>query len=137
VKVAEADMLQSELQRLREDNADLKRRLADVPSLETAKKNADARADQLEQKMEDMLKERVAAKEAELNATYDERLRNYEDRCVSCWTDLWRGLICLAQRTRLAASGHTCEGAVERLARVERVDTGQVARSLGTPRYVM
>ncbi|KAH7108574.1 CASP C terminal-domain-containing protein [Auriculariales sp. MPI-PUGE-AT-0066] len=80
VKVAEADVLQSELQRLREDNADLKRRLTDVPSLETARKNAETRADQLEEKMEEMLRERVAAKENELNAIYDERLRNYEDR---------------------------------------------------------
>lgn len=30
-----------------------------------------------------MLADKVAAKEAELHATYDERLRNYEERCVS------------------------------------------------------
>ena len=72
--------LQSELQRLRDDNAELKRRLADLPSLEASRKTAEARADQLEEKMEDMLRERVTAKENELNATYDERLRNYEDR---------------------------------------------------------
>lgn len=32
--------------------------------------------------MEEQITEKVAAKEAELNATYDERLRNYEDRSV-------------------------------------------------------
>lgn len=30
--------------------------------------------------MEEMISEKVASKEAELHATYDERLRNYEDR---------------------------------------------------------
>ena len=30
--------------------------------------------------MEDMISEKVDQKEAELHATYDERLRNYEDR---------------------------------------------------------
>jgi homeobox protein cut-like len=30
--------------------------------------------------MEDMVVEKVAAKEAELHATYDERLRNYDER---------------------------------------------------------
>lgn len=30
--------------------------------------------------MEDMIRDKVASKEAELHATYDERLRNYEDR---------------------------------------------------------
>jgi len=32
--------------------------------------------------MEEMIQERVSQKENELNATYDERLRNYEERCV-------------------------------------------------------
>lgn len=30
--------------------------------------------------MEDMIADRVGAKEAELHATYDERLRNYDER---------------------------------------------------------
>lgn len=33
--------------------------------------------------MEEMIQEKVVQKEAELNATYDERLRNYEERCVT------------------------------------------------------
>lgn len=32
--------------------------------------------------MEDMIGERVSAKEAALHATYDERLRNYDERYV-------------------------------------------------------
>ena len=32
--------------------------------------------------MEEMIQEKVVQKEAELNATYDERLRNYEERYV-------------------------------------------------------
>jgi hypothetical protein len=31
--------------------------------------------------MEDMIQEKVVQKENELNATYDEKLRNYEERC--------------------------------------------------------
>lgn len=33
--------------------------------------------------MEDMIQEKVGAKEAELHATYDERLRNYDERWAS------------------------------------------------------
>lgn len=32
--------------------------------------------------MDEMIQEKVTQKENELNATYDERLRNYEERCV-------------------------------------------------------
>jgi hypothetical protein len=32
--------------------------------------------------MEDMIREKVAQKENEINATYDEKIRNYEERCV-------------------------------------------------------
>jgi hypothetical protein len=32
--------------------------------------------------MEDMIQERVVAKQNELNAEYDERLRNYDERWV-------------------------------------------------------
>ncbi|KAH0588944.1 hypothetical protein H2248_004729 [Termitomyces sp. 'cryptogamus'] len=45
-----------------------------------AKKRLDVKVEQLEQKMEDMIQEKVAQKENELNATYDEKLRNYEER---------------------------------------------------------
>lgn len=32
--------------------------------------------------MEEMIQDKVSTKEAELHATYDERLRNYEERCA-------------------------------------------------------
>ena len=32
--------------------------------------------------MDELIQERVTSKENELNATYDERMRNYEDRSV-------------------------------------------------------
>ncbi|EMD37343.1 hypothetical protein CERSUDRAFT_114020 [Gelatoporia subvermispora B] len=80
VKVAEARELEFELQRMRDENAELRRKLAETSSLETAKKKAETRIEQLEQKMEDMVQERVTQKENELNATYDERIRNYEER---------------------------------------------------------
>ncbi|KAI0663567.1 CASP C terminal-domain-containing protein [Cubamyces menziesii] len=80
VKVAEARELEQELQRTREENADLRKRLNEVSALENAKKKADARVEQLEQKMEDLIQEKVTQKENELNATYDEKMRNYEER---------------------------------------------------------
>ncbi len=32
--------------------------------------------------MDELIQERVRQKENELNAEYDERMRNYEERCV-------------------------------------------------------
>ena len=42
---------EAELQRLREENADLKKRINDFSNVETAKKKAEARIEQLEQKV--------------------------------------------------------------------------------------
>lgn len=80
VKVSEAYDLEQEVNRLRSENADLRKRVSDVSSLENAKKKAEGKVEQLENKMEDLIAEKVGQKEAELNATYDERLRNYEER---------------------------------------------------------
>jgi len=80
VKVAEAVELEAELHRMREENAELRRRVNESASLEAAKKKADARIEQLEQKMDEMIQEKVTQKENELNATYDEKMRNYEER---------------------------------------------------------
>lgn len=51
MKVAEAQVLESELNRLREENADLKRRNTEIASLEAAKKKAESRAEVLEGKV--------------------------------------------------------------------------------------
>lgn len=48
--------------------------------MEKERKKLQDKYDKLESRMNDMIAEKVASKEAELNATYDERLRNYEDR---------------------------------------------------------
>ncbi|TFY71941.1 hypothetical protein EVG20_g1056 [Dentipellis fragilis] len=80
VKVAETRDLEEELQRVRGENADLRKRVAESASLETAKKKAELKAEQLEEKMETMIQEKVAQKENELNAAYDEKMRNYEER---------------------------------------------------------
>lgn len=65
---------------MRSENTDLRKRISDVSSLENAKKKAEGKVEQLESRMEDLITEKVGQKEAELNATYDERLRNYEER---------------------------------------------------------
>ncbi|KAJ6594099.1 CASP C terminal-domain-containing protein [Mycena capillaripes] len=80
VKVAEARDLESEMKRLREENIDLRKRVNDFSAVETAKKKAETKVEQLELKMEEMILEKVAQKENELNATYDEKMRNYEER---------------------------------------------------------
>ncbi|KZT10961.1 uncharacterized protein LAESUDRAFT_721378 [Laetiporus sulphureus 93-53] len=80
VKVAETHELEIALERTREENAELRKRVNECSSFEIAKKKADARIEQLEQKMEEMIQEKVAQKENELNATYDEKIRNYEER---------------------------------------------------------
>lgn len=89
----------TELGRLREENADLKKRAEEGRGVEDRLKKAEKRADGLEKEvstangdrgkreadgqMEDMISERVLAKQNELNAEYDERLRNYDERYVA------------------------------------------------------
>ncbi len=51
VKAAEARDLEAELHRAREDNAELRKRLNESSSVENAKRKADARVEQLEQKV--------------------------------------------------------------------------------------
>ncbi|RDX55044.1 hypothetical protein OH76DRAFT_1397388 [Lentinus brumalis] len=80
MKAAEVGDLEADLRRAREENAELRKRLNEVSTLEAAKKKADLRVEQLEQKMDDLIQEKVAQKENELNATYDEKMRNYEER---------------------------------------------------------
>lgn len=65
---------------MKEDNASLKKDLVEAQSVERERKKLQEKHEKLEAKMEEQIAEKVSAKEAELNATYDERLRNYEDR---------------------------------------------------------
>ena len=51
VKVAEARMLESELGRLREENAELKKQAGEMASVEDRRKKAEGRADQLEERV--------------------------------------------------------------------------------------
>lgn len=51
MKVTEAMEHEAELQRLREENADLKKRINDFSNVENAKKKAETRIEQLEQKV--------------------------------------------------------------------------------------
>ncbi|KAI0048257.1 hypothetical protein FA95DRAFT_1588758 [Auriscalpium vulgare] len=80
VKVAETRELEDELQRVRAENAELQTRLGELANVETMKKKAETRAQQLEEKMETAIQEKVVQKENELNAAYDEKMRNYEER---------------------------------------------------------
>lgn len=51
MKAAEANDLESEVKRLRDENAELRRRAGDVAMLEAAKKKTEVKAEQLEQKV--------------------------------------------------------------------------------------
>ena len=51
MKAAEVGDLEADLRRAREENAELRKRLNEVSSLEAAKKKADLRVEQLEQKV--------------------------------------------------------------------------------------
>ncbi|KAI6157475.1 CASP C terminal-domain-containing protein [Pisolithus tinctorius] len=70
---AEVASLKSELSRLRSENGDLRR---ESSTLEATKRKLEV----FETKMDDLIAEKVSQKENELNATYDERMRNYEER---------------------------------------------------------
>jgi homeobox protein cut-like len=51
VKAAEASEFENEIKKLREENAELRRRTGEITSLEAAKKKAESKAEQLEQKV--------------------------------------------------------------------------------------
>jgi len=55
VKVTEAMEREDELKRLREENAELKKKLADLPTLESSKKKLDLKVEQLEKKVRPQL----------------------------------------------------------------------------------
>ncbi|GAA5979753.1 hypothetical protein JCM11641_004077 [Rhodosporidiobolus odoratus] len=79
-RASEAKVLEAELARTREENAHLKQQLQESSGLEKEKRKLQERVEKLEGRMDDMIQDKVAAKEAELHATYDERLRNYDER---------------------------------------------------------
>ena len=52
MKIAETRDLEEEVQRLRNENADLKKRTLELASLEAARKKAELRSEQLEEKVD-------------------------------------------------------------------------------------
>ncbi|KAG8213607.1 CASP C terminal-domain-containing protein [Butyriboletus roseoflavus] len=70
---AEVNALKAEVARLKGENVELKR---ENSAMESTKR----RVETLEGKMDELIAEKVTQKENELNATYDERMRNYEER---------------------------------------------------------
>ncbi|KAF8635236.1 hypothetical protein AX17_004009 [Amanita inopinata Kibby_2008] len=80
IKVAEATEHEAELQRLQDENMELRKRNNDLTSVDASKRKLEGKVVQLESKMEALIQERALQRENELKATYDERLRNYEER---------------------------------------------------------
>lgn len=67
------------------------------------------------------IQERVVQKENELNATYDERMRNYEARYANS-IRIVELLSKSCQGTGLASSNVALEGPTSRFTRVKRID---------------
>ncbi|KAI0000520.1 CASP C terminal-domain-containing protein [Russula vinacea] len=123
VKIAEAGDLEDELQRVKAENAELQKRVSELANIDGAKKKAESRAEQLEEKMDVAIQERVAQKENELNATYDERMRNYEAR----EQDLHRQVSLLKEQLRdLRVSNESTEARL--LDQSQRIDQEVVAK---------
>ncbi|KAN0090797.1 CASP C terminal domain containing protein [Tylopilus felleus] len=70
---AEVNALQAEVARLKGENVELKRENSTLDGMKR-------KVETLEGKMDELIAEKVSQKENELNATYDERMRNYEER---------------------------------------------------------
>ena len=70
------------MEKLKEENAALNQKVQELSSVDASKKKLETKVQQLESRMEDMITEKVSQKENEMHATYDEKLRNYEDRYV-------------------------------------------------------
>lgn len=73
--------------------------------------------------MEEMILEKVAQKENELNATYDERLRNYEERFVASLLLSFRAQDHCIQGARFAASSIINEEPTPRSPHVQRLQS--------------
>lgn len=80
IKASQASQLENELAKLREENVILARKVNELSGMEAARKKSDAKVQQMEEHMEESISEKIIQRENELNATYDERMRNYEDR---------------------------------------------------------
>ncbi|KAK4054374.1 hypothetical protein OIO90_003607 [Microbotryomycetes sp. JL221] len=79
-RASEARVLELEVARQKEEVASLKQQLSETQTLEKERRKLSDKVEKLETKMADLIRDNVAAKEAEMHATYDERLRNYEER---------------------------------------------------------
>jgi homeobox protein cut-like len=82
VKISQIASLESEVSRLRQENSSLLSKIEGQGSNDRERRKAEKKVELLEEKMEDLVKERVSAKENELKAIYEERLLNYEERYV-------------------------------------------------------
>ena len=67
------------------------------------------------------IQERVAQKENELNATYDERMHNYEARCVTR-SLLSESILKFCQGAGLASASLILEGTTSRPTGVKRIN---------------
>ena len=76
--------------------------------------------------MDVAIQERVVQKENELNATYDERMRNYEARCVT-GSSFSESLLKFHQGAGLESSSLSIEGTTSCSTGVKRINGGKTS----------
>lgn len=74
--------------------------------------------------MDDMIQEKVAQKANELHATYDERIRNFEERCVLFFSSI-AGNSLLIQRARSSEASHARKYTAQGPPRIARLQSSQ------------
>ncbi|MBW0526833.1 hypothetical protein O181_066548 [Austropuccinia psidii MF-1] len=80
VRATEAKLVESELARANEQINSLKLQLIESEKFENELKKQTEKTARLESKLEEMVKQQVSNKEAELNAIYGERILNFQQR---------------------------------------------------------
>jgi hypothetical protein len=75
--------------------------------------------------MDEMINERVNQKENQMHATYDERIRNFEERLATATGLYAHDLTAALQGTRSSASGNTGADTTQGASGVKRIQSSE------------
>ena len=118
VKISQVSSLESEVARLRQENDTLHSKVEGQGSNDRERRKAERKVEILEEKMEELVREHVLAKENELKAIYEERLLNYEERCTIVYK--LSIILTVRQGEGLPTPSYHDQITVERIAKRER-----------------
>ena len=80
--------------------------------------------------MDEMINERVTQKENEMHATYDEKIRNFEERLIVLFgKDVFTDVTEPRQGTRSSAAGNSYTDTTQGTSGVKRIQPCEAARS--------